>query len=118
VSLGAQNAISSLLGNDNALAPPSATPTILPTRAVTPTVSTTPPLRAHRLLLRIRGLRLLRRAIQLRHHQASRARRRHVADTPGCSSSVEWTECLACWRRWSSVALLLGKRIIGLSRGT
>jgi cellulose synthase/poly-beta-1,6-N-acetylglucosamine synthase-like glycosyltransferase len=42
VSPGAQNAISSLLGNDNALAPPTVTPTTPPTRAVTPTVSVTP----------------------------------------------------------------------------
>lgn len=41
-SPGAQNAISSLLGNDNALAPPTITPTTLPTRPVTPTVSATP----------------------------------------------------------------------------
>jgi hypothetical protein len=42
VSPGAQNAISSLLGNDNALAPPVSSPTTPSTPAVTPTVSVTP----------------------------------------------------------------------------
>ena len=40
VSPGAQDAISSLLGNDNALLTPVSTPPVRPTRSVTPTVST------------------------------------------------------------------------------
>jgi cellulose synthase/poly-beta-1,6-N-acetylglucosamine synthase-like glycosyltransferase len=41
VSLGAQNAISSLLGNDSSLLTPTTSPSTRPTRTVTPTVSTT-----------------------------------------------------------------------------